>query len=1071
MNLATAAVDSFGRGDVELAGACRAPFALAAADPTLPAVDRWAALEALARLSTLEAELPAISTVIDLQAQLPLSDDVRAPALRVRIDLGALMVLAGRTDDAGRVLEGLDTELAAAGAPLADRLRAQLYQAWVQNDSGQPARARVMATEVFERRRALLGNDDAETNLARLSVAAMAYEAGSFSEARQAYAEAAKIFGRTLGPRHPYPLRARRGVAIVAMASGHLETAIRESEITLRDAREGRADDDPEVIALNVLLAQVRLEGGRPAQAQTDLLAVLPLLVRRYGEDDDRTLQARDSLSTVCLWLGDTRCALDEAGRVVQGYAGMGPPTDVRRLGAEAKYASALLLVGRFEEGVRRLEKAVANGLPVHGARNRWIGALLQDLAVAYLNDGRPSQAIAPLQTIVDAYGDGADADLPHPRLLSERLLASAWLATGQPGKALALLDASIQRRRVAFGSDHPLTRAPLVERAQALVQLGDPAAALADAEAALAGFAIETGSLWRERFAARVSRAQALDALGRGAAALDERRLIVRDVEAIRTTLDDSPAVRQAYLREWIPQYKRLAIDAAASGLRDEAFRIAELARSRTLLEVLASQQADRSGPTAAHDRARLAALTGRLGVLDEAIAVASDEARVAIEAERRRAADQLALERSRIAASDPRYAALLGVPRADPAQASRVLETGDLYLSYTVLDGRLLTIGIDEYGAMTTSLVDIGGSLRDAIEGWRAWLMADPDRPPSTPVWLVGDRVVVGVLRPSADARRATSADEVGAVLTRWLIEPLRAQVAAARRLVIAPDPALALLPFDALPWRGSPLVRSHEIAQVQSFGVLSLLRPQRLRSQGRTPTRVLVVADPDYRGTSLGATHQRRASAIEPELGLLRFGESGAVDWPRLPGSRREGLAVARLFPQSRVLLDGAASEAALQELAANGRLRDYDVLHFATHGVISQRQPWASALVLAAPAPFAPGDGYLTAAEFGQLGLTSRLVVMSACDTATGNALEGEGVLGFPYVLLAAGATSTMLTLWAIDDDVSAKLMAEVMQGVRAGLPPSRALAQAQRKWIARGLGVPARTWAGLVVYGL
>jgi len=119
-------------------------------------------------------------------------------------------------------------------------------------------------------------------------------------------------------------------------------------------------------------------------------------------------------------------------------------------------------------------------------------------------------------------------------------------------------------------------------------------------------------------------------------------------------------------------------------------------------------------------------------------------------------------------------------------------------------------------------------------------------------------------------------------------------------------------------------------------------------------------------------------------------------------------------------------------------------------------------------LAAPPPQAPEDGYLTALEISRLDLAGRLVVLSACDTATGNALDGEGVLGFPYVLLGAGAAATMLTLWPIDDDATARLMPAVMRGVRAGLAPSRALARAKRGWIAGN--VPARAWAGLLVYG-
>lgn len=177
------------------------------------------------------------------------------------------------------------------------------------------------------------------------------------------------------------------------------------------------------------------------------------------------------------------------------------------------------------------------------------------------------------------------------------------------------------------------------------------------------------------------------------------------------------------------------------------------------------------------------------------------------------------------------------------------------------------------------------------------------------------------------------------------------------------------------------------------------------------------------------------------------------------------------MARLFPRRRLLLGKRASAAELNRLVAAGELAHHDVLHFATHGFISPRLTWASALILAAPPPGAAEDGYLTALEMARLPLTGQLMMLSACDTATGNTREGEGVLGFPYVLLAAGASATMLTLWPIDDRATARLMPEVLQGIRAGLPPSRALAAAKRSAIARGGrdAAPA-SWAVVLVYG-
>ncbi|MEP7300759.1 MAG: CHAT domain-containing protein [Caldimonas sp.] len=1080
VRLAGDAVALFGVGGLNVATACRPWFLATAGNPAMPAPARWAALQAYARLSTVDSDAESIGRVVDLRTSLPAADD--AAAAGVDVEIGVLLVLAGRSAEARPRLEAVLADPAMTLLPAANTWRARRYLALAYGDTEDPARGRALAVQALAAFQSLAGDDDVETNLSRLHLAALLLDAGELAAVQPLYDEAARRFAARLGPLHPYTLRARRGLSLVALHRGRGAEALSVAETTLREAGAGQPDDDPEVLALSVLLAEIRLEVGDVAAARSLLEHLIPLHARRYGASDDRTLQARDGLSTACWWLGDSRCALVEAEHVLTAYASMTEPVDPRRLGAQAKYAAALLLVGRVDEATRRLEQAIAVALPAHGARNRVVVALLQAQAFAYLHDDRAAQAAVPLQRIVDAY-EGSAEDLPFGRLLSERLLAAAWLASGDARRALALIDASIERRRVGLGAAHPLTRAPLVERARAWLQLGEPHRALVDAEAALAAMAADSGSLWHDRFALRISRARALAAIGRGGDALAERRALVQEVEQIRATLDDSPTVRQAYLREWVPEYKQLAVDAAAVGRDDEAFAVAELARSRTLLESITSQRADEAATGDARDRAALVGLSARIGIVDEAIQTAGDEARVALEAERRRVADELAALRARIAAHDPRYAALLQLPRADPAQAGRVLGDGDLFLSYTVHAGQVLIVALDRSGRLTSAARGVPDSLRDLVEGWRTLLLAGQRQPQAQPVWIDGGRVVLGALPPSSAARRA-SADDVGRLLAALLLDPVRERIDGARRLVIAPDPALALLPFDALPWLGRPLVEHADIAHVQSFGVLSLLAARKSALRGGAPRHALVVGDPDYllpSTASLAAasavqvpTQGQAPTPTQEQAHAVRGARGGGgawLAWPRLPGSRREAQAVAKLFPRADVLLDAAASEASISRLAANGGLKRFDVMHFATHGFVSPRQPLASALVLATPRGGEGDDGYLTAAEMSRYGFASRLIVLSACDTATGDAVEGEGLLGFPYVLLASGNASTMLTLWPIDDAASAVLMPAVLAGVRAGFAPSRALAQAQRAWIRRHGAASARAWAGVLVYGL
>ncbi len=188
-------------------------------------------------------------------------------------------------------------------------------------------------------------------------------------------------------------------------------------------------------------------------------------------------------------------------------------------------------------------------------------------------------------------------------------------------------------------------------------------------------------------------------------------------------------------------------------------------------------------------------------------------------------------------------------------------------------------------------------------------------------------------------------------------------------------------------------------------------------------------------------------------------------------RLPGTRREVEAVARLFPAGAVttLAGEQACESAVQGLARSGRMRTFRYLHFAAHGESDPVRAYRSALILApdpdrSADPLAvEGDGMITAEQIARTWeLGADLVVLSACETGLGRAAGGEGYLGFAQPLLARGARSLVLSQWKVDDDATALLMARFYQdllGTRAGLksPLGKAEALAEAKAWLRGAG--------------
>jgi CHAT domain-containing protein len=184
-------------------------------------------------------------------------------------------------------------------------------------------------------------------------------------------------------------------------------------------------------------------------------------------------------------------------------------------------------------------------------------------------------------------------------------------------------------------------------------------------------------------------------------------------------------------------------------------------------------------------------------------------------------------------------------------------------------------------------------------------------------------------------------------------------------------------------------------------------------------------------------------------------------------RLPGTRREVEAVARLFPAGAVttLMGERACESAVQELARTGRMKGFRYLHFATSGESDPRHAYRSALILApdpdrSADPLAlESDGTITAEQIARTWeLDADLVVLSACETALGRVAGGEGYLGFAQALFVKGARSLVLSLWKVDDEATSLLMERFYQNLlgqrpwlEKPLPKAEALAEAKR-WL-------------------
>ena len=226
--------------------------------------------------------------------------------------------------------------------------------------------------------------------------------------------------------------------------------------------------------------------------------------------------------------------------------------------------------------------------------------------------------------------------------------------------------------------------------------------------------------------------------------------------------------------------------------------------------------------------------------------------------------------------------------------------------------------------------------------------------------------------------------------------------------------------------------------------------------------TAVRAEITSTDVDRATTADSSDPRDSSENED----VARGSGGAP----LPGSRREVEDLATLLgPNLRVLFGPDATETNIKTLPRSTRL-----LHFATHAVVNNVLPLNAGLRLSAPAQpvtsTGPTDnGLLQAWEiFDQMRLDADLVTLSACDSARGRHLAGEGALSLARAFQYAGARSVVSALWSIDDRATAALMAKFYAELKRGSDKDEALRRAQLAFIRRD-GTDAR-WIALAISG-
>lgn len=295
--------------------------------------------------------------------------------------------------------------------------------------------------------------------------------------------------------------------------------------------------------------------------------------------------------------------------------------------------------------------------------------------------------------------------------------------------------------------------------------------------------------------------------------------------------------------------------------------------------------------------------------------------------------------------------------------------------------------------------------------------------------------------------------------------LLGPAREQLRGRSLLCIVPDGVLWELPFQALqPRDGGYLIEDHAVFYTPSLSVLHGM--EKFAGRGRNVAAAAGSREPVLLAFGNPSLGQRTVEFVKSVYRGERLGP--------LPEAEKEVRALEEFYTPSR-------SKIYVREEAREERVKaevgGYRVLHFATHGVLDDRNPMYSHVLLSQAEAGAAEDGLLHAWEVMKLDLKADIVVMSACQTARGNIGAGEGIIGMGWALFVAGSPTAVLSLWKVESSSTAELMVRfhrslVASGARraAGRNKAEALRSASLELMKDARYRHPFYWAGFVMTG-
>jgi len=790
---------------------------------------------------------------------------------------------------------------------------------------------------------------------------------------------------------------------------------------------------------------------------------------------DERRGEAltKTALGGIHSFVGERQLALDahsEAMRIFQV------------IGDRQGQAAALNGVGRVYEESNDLESALDNYGQALQLCQRIGNREFEALAELYV--GRVYRAMTDLPTALQHYQRSvalSDAVLNRRlQAYAEKGVATIFDSQGHQAKALNLLTNVLQLYRQIGdrrGQAQTLNSIGLIHQAsrQAAVAKNYFRQALAFNRA---------GDDRAAEAATRFNIARAEKGLGLLKDSLVEIKEAIKIVESLRSSLARYElrysyfALMQEYYAFYVDLLIQLHKQNSDQQLVAAAFEASESTRARSLREILNEAKVDiREGVSdelLLRERELRQQLSARARYyLRLKNNQRTDSEANQLEKELRQLTNEYSETEAQIRSQSPRYAELTQPNLPDTREIqTKLLDDQTVLLEYLLGEEKSYVWVVSNHSLQVYELPD-----RAEIEATTKKLYE-----------LMTARQPIANEGAAVYEKRISEADaqywNQAASLSNILLGPVASQISG-KRLLLVTDGALQYIPFEVLPEPGAansigadepgPLILAHEIVSLPSASTLYSLRQENRSSE--TPDKLVAIfADPVFADTD---PRVRRGAASVPEnqdqaqhLPISERDVSTSNRWsfPRLPSTKLESDAIMGFVSRGQGVV--ASGFDANRARLMSKDLKHFQIVHFATHGVVNNEHPELSGIMLAmVNKDGAPQEGFFQLHDIYNLKLSARLVVLSACSTGLGKNVRGEGFIGLGRAFMYAGAQSIVASLWKVDDNATTELMRQFYNAMlNQGMSPPAALREAKGKMLKHPRYHHPFYWAAFVIQG-